>query len=47
MQMWQVKVFKTKDDMNKWIEKHKNSYQWYEIFINNGYGIEYRKLRKI
>lgn len=43
--MWQVKTFKTKQAMQKFIAKHK--IQWHEIFVNNAYGIEYRPLRII
>jgi len=43
--MWKTKEFKTKDAMNKFITTHK--IQWQEIFINNGYCIEYRFLKII
>ena len=45
--MWTIKVFKTKKNMNKFLEKNKHRIQYNEVFINNAYGIEYRKLRKI
>lgn len=45
--MWNTKIFKTKESMNQWLEKNSNKIQYTEIFINNGYGIEYRKLRVI
>lgn len=45
--MWTIKKFKTKEKMNIFIEKNKHKIQWYEVFINNSYGIEYRNLRKI
>ena len=44
--MWQTKVFKTKEKMLAFLEKNQNV-QYQEIFINNAYGIEYRKLRII
>jgi glutaredoxin 2 len=43
--MWITKEFKTKEAMQKFIDKNENRIQWVEIFINNSYGIEYRKLR--
>ena len=42
--MWQLKFFKTKETMSAFIEKNKRKIQYREVFINNGYGIEYRKL---
>ena len=45
--MWQVKTFKTRNAMQTWIEKHGDSYQWQEVFINNAYGVQCRKLRRV
>jgi hypothetical protein len=45
--MWQVKTFKTQESMNKFIRKNQSKMQYAEIFINNGYAIEYRKLRRV
>ena len=45
--MWIIKEFKTREKMLNWIEKNKSKIQWNEIFINNSYAIEYRKLRKV
>jgi hypothetical protein len=45
--MWETKIFKTKKQMEKFIDAHRDKIQWQEIFINNAYGIEYRKLRII
>ena len=33
--------------MNKWIEKYGHKHQWVEVFVNNAYCIEYRKLRRV
>jgi hypothetical protein len=41
--MWQVKTFRTREQLKQWQEKNKNKMQMQEIFINNGYGVEYRK----
>jgi len=45
--MWETKIFKTKKQMEKFIDAHRDKIQWQEIFINNAYGIEYQKLRII
>ena len=45
--MWTIKTFKTKEMMNKFIEKNRSKIQYQEVFINNAYGIEYRKLVRV
>lgn len=45
--MWQFKEFKTRQAMQKWLDKNESKIQWQEIFINNGYCVEWRKLRII
>jgi len=45
--MWIIRTFKTRKNMNAFIAKNEGKIQWTEIFINNGYGIEYRRLRKV
>lgn len=45
--MWITKEFKSKEAMEKFISKNIMKIQYVEIFVNNGYCIEYRKLRKI
>ncbi len=44
--MWQIKTFKTKEKLDKFLARNPKI-EWQEIFINNGYGVEYRKLRII
>lgn len=44
---WETKTFKSKENMNKWIEKNESKYQIEEIFINNGWGVEYKPLHII
>lgn len=44
---WTIKTFKTLEQKNKFIENNKSKYQIVEIFINNGYGLEIKKLRKV
>ena len=44
--MWQIKTFKTKEEMQKFINTHAIAYQ--QIFINNiPYAIEYKPLKKL
>lgn len=45
--MWIVKTFKTKSAMQNFIARNRGKIQWQEIFVNNSYAIEYRKLRKV
>ena len=45
--MWETKYFKTKKALDRFMEANKHKYQMTEIFINNGYGVEYRKLRRV
>jgi hypothetical protein len=42
--MWIMKVFRTKESMQKFLDRNKNKIQWREVFINNAWAIEYRKL---
>lgn len=45
--MWEIKTFKTRQDLLDFVGKNYGKIQYQEIFINNGYAIEYRKLRAI
>ena len=45
--MWTLKQFKTSDSMNEWIKANEHRYQITIVFINNGYAIEYKKIRFI
>ena len=45
--MWQIKTFKTKTALNKFIKANQSKYQITQIFIDNAYAVEYRKLRRI
>jgi len=45
--MWENKYFKSAEKRDKWIEKNKDKYVIDIIFINNGYGVEYKKIRRI
>lgn len=43
--MWKIKTFKTKQAMENFLAKNQNKIQWVEVFVNNAYAIEYRKLK--
>lgn len=45
--MWQTKGFLTYQEMDKWINTNSGKYQIRVIFVNNGYAVEYRLLRKV
>lgn len=45
--MWEVRTFKTKEQLDNFIERNKNKIQYDIIFVNNGFGIEYKKIIKI
>lgn len=45
--MWQIKTFKTLKAFEDWKARNAYRYQMVDIFINNGYGVEYRKLRRM
>ncbi len=45
--MWTIKRFKTAAARDTWIAKHEHRYQIVEIFVNNAYALEVRKLRVI
>ena len=44
---WKIKTFKGKKEMERFIEVYGHRMEWQEIFINNGFGIEYRMLTVI
>ena len=45
--MWETKYFKTFIAQHKWIENNNNKYTIIAIFINNGFAVEFKKLRKM
>jgi hypothetical protein len=47
MNFWKVKTFKTIESMNNWLAKNDGFIEFNEVYINNAYGVEYRKLRII
>jgi hypothetical protein len=45
--MWLYREFKTYELMKAWLAKHAAKIQWVEIFVNNRYAIEYRKIKRV
>lgn len=45
--MWQTKKFKTREKLNEWLQKNGHRSQYNQVFVNNGYAVEWRKLKKI
>lgn len=44
---WKTKEFKSQEAMDKWREANAHRYQMTEVFINNGFCLEYRDLKII
>lgn len=44
MTFWQTKEFKTLEQMNKWVNKNKHKYVIEQVFVDNGYCVEYKSL---
>lgn len=45
--MWETKEFKTKESMMKFIDNNKHRLRIEIIYINNGYAVEFKKLKVI
>ena len=45
--MWKTKKFKTFEGLNNWIAANSLKYQYVVLYINNGYAVECKKLRKV
>jgi len=45
--MWNIRKFKTLDAQNRWIEANSGRYQITVLFVNNGFAVEYRALRRV
>ncbi len=53
--MWRLKKFPfrtqegathAREKLNAWLEKRAERIQWREIFVNNAYAVEWRRLSK-
>lgn len=45
--MWKYKEFKTYSEQQRWILDNQHKYQIENVFIENFYALEYRKLRRV
>jgi hypothetical protein len=45
--MWETKRFKTYAQQAEWIASNKWRYSITVLFVNNGFAVEYKKLRRI
>ena len=45
--MWIYKEFKTYTEKQRWIIDNEHKYQIDNVFIENGYCVEYRKLKQL
>ena len=45
--MWQTKTFKTREAMQRWLDKNGQRVQWEEIFVCNAYGLTFKPLRRV
>lgn len=45
--MWDIRTFKTLKALRNWQDANSYKAQIIEIFIDNGYAVEYKKLRII
>lgn len=44
MYYWKTKTFKTYEAQEKWIKANEHNHQIQIIYINNGYGVLYKRL---
>jgi hypothetical protein len=45
--MWKIKRFTSFCDQLDWINRNDRRYQIVELFVNNGYAVEYKPLRRV
>lgn len=45
--MWHTKTWTKRANMETWLNNNRHKIQYYEIFVNNRFAIEYRFLRVI
>lgn len=44
---WKTKICKTQHELDQFISKNRNKYQFQQIFINNKFATEYKDLIKV
>jgi hypothetical protein len=45
--MWETKFFDSYIERDEWINANKHKYQIHVIFVNNGYAVEIKPLRRV
>lgn len=45
--MWNIKKFKTAHDQANWIGANSHRFQIVVLYVNNGYAVEFKKLRRV
>tara|TARA_R110000803_G_scaffold16816_5_gene46071 strand:+ start:307 stop:444 length:138 start_codon:yes stop_codon:yes gene_type:complete len=45
--MWETIYFKTEYEATNFITKYNNKFQMELIFVQDGYGVEYKKLKQL
>jgi len=45
--MWNIKYFRTAAEQAKWMAAKADVYQMVVLFVNNGFAVEYKKLRRV
>ncbi len=45
--MWATKRFKTSHAMANWIGANQHRFQIVPLYVNNGYAVEFKKLRRV
>ncbi len=45
--MWTIKCFKTAHEQANWIGANQHRFQIVPLFVNNGFAVEFKKLRRV
>ena len=45
--MWTIKRFNSSHDQANWIGANQHRYQINVLFVNNGYAVEFKRLRRV
>lgn len=45
--MWKIRRFERYSDALEWMDRNRRRYQCEMVFLNDGYGVEYRRLKKV
>ena len=45
--MWQIKFFDTPQEMHHWLSEMMEDIEYQELFVNNGYAVEWRPVKRI